>query len=374
MKVFNKFVYDTVKSPVNTNDIWFDGSVFRIYKEGNWIPITLTKEATERLIEYANNLYVYVIVDELPESGEEDKIYIRRSDTGESSVILEEYIWDNGWKFVDNFNSVTSVTPDWNAQVDEPGYIGNRTHYTQEIPISTSISTYIEDFPKYYNDGTEKYYSKQDVNILYTEEGDDYLLTIPANTLLGYEYKTDVVNIEIDDGEIFKFESYSDTGDIFIKVTKPNAGNNFRVVLYKQLDERFIPNTIARKSDLSTKQDKLVSGVNISTINGKSLLKGGDIMIDSCYMITTNVEINKEFEIKNVDFTNYDKVRLNWNYVLNWFDYGFGDETFVYVGTSQDYGEYYITRYYSSPKYTLTAQYTSEIYAHRGATIKITKK
>lgn len=125
MKVYNKLV-ESKKEPQNKNDIWFDGSVFKIYKEGNWIPITLTKEATERLIEYANSLYVYVIVDELPESGEDDKIYILRENIGGSSVKLEEYIWDNGWKFVDNFNSVTSATPDWNAQKGEAGYIDNK--------------------------------------------------------------------------------------------------------------------------------------------------------------------------------------------------------------------------------------------------------
>lgn len=38
MRIFNKFV-ESKKEPLNKNDIWFDGSVFRIYKEGSWIPI-----------------------------------------------------------------------------------------------------------------------------------------------------------------------------------------------------------------------------------------------------------------------------------------------------------------------------------------------
>ena len=150
----------------------------------------------------------------------------------------------------DIITKIENGCSNWNANEGEAGYIENRTHYEIQIPLSTTDYTFIEDFPKYYDDATERYYSKQDVDILYTEDGDDYLLTIPANTLLGYEHKTDVVNIEINDGEIFNFESYSDTGDIFIKVTRSNSGNNFRVVLYTQLDEKFIPDTIARKSDI----------------------------------------------------------------------------------------------------------------------------
>lgn len=170
----------------------------------------------------------------------------------------------------------SNATPDWNAKEDEEGYIKNKTHYTTQIPLSTKVDTYIEDFPKYYDPDTERYYSKQDVDILYTEEGRDYLLTIPANTLLGYEDRTDAVNIEINEvGEKFQFESHSDMGDIFIKVTKPNYGDNFRAILYTQLNERFIPETIARKS-------------NIATINGKSITNGGNIEIESGSSVTPN--------------------------------------------------------------------------------------
>lgn len=35
MKTFNKIVWSK-KEPVNKNDIWFDGSTFRVYTEGSW--------------------------------------------------------------------------------------------------------------------------------------------------------------------------------------------------------------------------------------------------------------------------------------------------------------------------------------------------
>ena len=38
MKIFNKIIWSK-KEPTNKNDIWFDGKVSRIYKEGNWIPM-----------------------------------------------------------------------------------------------------------------------------------------------------------------------------------------------------------------------------------------------------------------------------------------------------------------------------------------------
>lgn len=42
MKIFNKVVWSS-KEPLNKNDIWFDGSHFRIYSEGDWIVVTSSK-------------------------------------------------------------------------------------------------------------------------------------------------------------------------------------------------------------------------------------------------------------------------------------------------------------------------------------------
>lgn len=105
MRIFNKFV-QSVKEPSNKNDIWFDGSVFRLYKQGSWTPITLTQEAIDRLIEYINGLNIYVIVDALPEKGEKGKIYILCSFIDDEYVEITEYVYDDKWKIVNNFNSI----------------------------------------------------------------------------------------------------------------------------------------------------------------------------------------------------------------------------------------------------------------------------
>lgn len=204
------------------------------------------------------------------------------------------------------------ATPDWNANKGKVGYIENRTHYTTQIPLSTNVNTFIEDFPKYYDNDTERYYSKQDVDILYTEDESDYLLTIPANTLLGYEYKTDVVNIEIDNGgEIFQFESHSEMGDIFIKVTKQNSGDNFRAVLYNQLDDKYIPETIARKDDMS---------ISLNTHDGQLYLLGTTAKesstVDEMYVseIDVYMENGELFALSDETYKVFgDKVKIDFD-------------------------------------------------------------
>ena len=39
MRIFNKTIWSK-EEPINKNDIWFDGTAFRIYKEGEWQAIT----------------------------------------------------------------------------------------------------------------------------------------------------------------------------------------------------------------------------------------------------------------------------------------------------------------------------------------------
>lgn len=57
MKIFNKFV-ESKKEPSNKNDIWFDGSVVRLYEAGEWYTVTLSKEALEKLVKYAENVKI----------------------------------------------------------------------------------------------------------------------------------------------------------------------------------------------------------------------------------------------------------------------------------------------------------------------------
>ncbi len=67
---------------------------------------------------------------------------------------------------------------------------------------------------------------------------------------------------------------------------------------------------VKTSQDINTKQDKLVSGTNIKTINGNSLLGGGDISINAgndWEVVDTSDFVNKstEYKIKNFDKDNY---------------------------------------------------------------------
>ncbi len=67
---------------------------------------------------------------------------------------------------------------------------------------------------------------------------------------------------------------------------------------------------VKTSQDVNTKQDKLLSGTNIKTINGNSLLGGGDISINTgndWEVVDTSDFVNKstEYKIKNFDKDNY---------------------------------------------------------------------
>ncbi len=67
---------------------------------------------------------------------------------------------------------------------------------------------------------------------------------------------------------------------------------------------------VKTSQDINTKQDKLVSRENIKTINGNSLLGGGDISINAgndWEVFDTSDFVNKstEYKIKNFDKDNY---------------------------------------------------------------------
>ena len=322
MRLFNKFV-ESKKEPLNKNDIWFDGYVFKIYKEEGWRTITLTKEAIDRIVEYSKSLDIYVMVDVLPDSGEDGKIYVLQTIEGDNAVKLEEYIWkNNGWKFVDNFNSVslvldtelseTSENPVQNKVVtavlnehteklntiDGLRYFGailegdsreeivwDRTSGTatieaQEIAMTHLVyPTFTADYQVFYN-----VISKND---LLSKGGID--LTAGNRGAIGR------VNASVKKGVITL--TLQGTGRIYDYPWYAVAFTNGVV----PIPEAFIPKEVVREETLeqyvseiklgdfeaevvdvklSKKQNKLESGKTIKTINGEPLLGGGDIKIE----------------------------------------------------------------------------------------------
>lgn len=109
MKIFNKFIWSK-KEPLNKNDVWFDGSVIRLYKEGEWYTVTLSKEAIERLLQYAENVDIFKYVDELPEVGDPTFIYFKKEESNGNLIVLP-YVYDGEWKQITNTEVFSEASP-----------------------------------------------------------------------------------------------------------------------------------------------------------------------------------------------------------------------------------------------------------------------
>ena len=59
MRIFNKFI-ESKKEPSNKNDIWFDGSVFRIYKEEEWQAFTVNLNDADEIAKLKDELYKFL--------------------------------------------------------------------------------------------------------------------------------------------------------------------------------------------------------------------------------------------------------------------------------------------------------------------------
>lgn len=109
MKIFNKFIWSK-KEPSNKNDIWFDGSTVRLYKEGEWYTVTLSKEAIERLLQYAENVDIFKYVNELPEIGDPTFIYFKKEESSGNLIVLP-YVYDGEWKQITNTEVFSESSP-----------------------------------------------------------------------------------------------------------------------------------------------------------------------------------------------------------------------------------------------------------------------
>lgn len=134
MRIFNKFVWSS-KEPNNKNDIWFDGSVWKMFSQGEWEAFTVEKEAAtkiNKLIEDSFGVYqekltagdgviienniistekLYQVVKTLPDKGKHNTIYLVSSKNTEENNILTEYIWvNNDWEKLGEFKTDIDLT------------------------------------------------------------------------------------------------------------------------------------------------------------------------------------------------------------------------------------------------------------------------
>ena len=81
MRIFNKFI-ESKKEPSNKNDIWFDGSVFRIYKEEEWQAFTVNLNDANEIAKLKDELYEF-LYDEAKPTVEEAK---------QAAATIQEYV------------------------------------------------------------------------------------------------------------------------------------------------------------------------------------------------------------------------------------------------------------------------------------------
>ena len=195
-----------------------------------------------------DTLYVYKGL--LVSVQEEKAIYML---VDPDKILAEDY---SGWERKDGSQGGeggAASQSDWSTSDEsDPAYIRNRTHYVVEHKITEdfTLAEFLYNKCKYDED-TDGYYTTSDIKIRYNEDDYEGIIIIQKGTLLGYSDFNDEVTITGDyQGEEFEFISYVEEDSIYLRVSNPLSGTNFRLLEYVTLDEAYIPDTIARKSDL----------------------------------------------------------------------------------------------------------------------------
>ena len=168
------------------------------------------------------------------------------------------------FKGENNGSSGTYIIPDWNASEQEEGYIKNRTHYEEKTILLPS--SYVEVT----EEGSGSYYGELSPVVLEEDqtyfvvfnnknyeciakkiEGQEAIL-LGNGTLCGYE--------EVGNNEPFGCDYYSGDNTFYLNTKEQGSYqleifNNYTLIT---LDERFISENIARKTDIPTKIASLI--------------------------------------------------------------------------------------------------------------------
>lgn len=244
MKIYNKFV-ESKKEPSNKSDIWFDGSSWNMYKEGMWRAFTLPLDAAERITKMLEEFKLFKIVSSLPQVGEDNIIYLVESINKVEGNSLIEYIYiNNAWEAIGKF------TP------------------TLELDDYLKIS----DSP--------------------FEKGSGENSAVLKN---GNNKATNANEVALGKYNI----SNSDTKfSIGIGTSNTNRKNAVEV---KQNGDIYIEGVEGKI------QDKLNVIDNIATINGQSIINGGNIEIKGGGESYDDTEIRNEISLRNVSAVAIDE-------------------------------------------------------------------
>lgn len=160
----------------------------------------------------------------------------------------------------------------------------------------TSDYTDLENKPKINNVVLDGNLSLEDLGIIIPNL-ENYVTKEALNTALSdYAKKTDIPSVEGLLSEIKAQELYQPKGDYALKTEVPTKVSDLTNDAGFQTAEDITSATknLATKTELSDKQDTLVSGTNIKTINGNPILGEGNIEIQGGSTVTVDDTLNTE--------------------------------------------------------------------------------
>lgn len=213
---------------------------------------------------------------------------------------------------------------DWEAAPNEKGYIKNKP-----------FGEIYNQLEWYYSDDEDAVVSDTFVDKVFID-GKEYNLT--TDEILGIDNTHLAIAISDYSGKVKVYGGREKDVDW--------VTNNVLAYVEKTIDEHYIPNTIARTEKV---QPKLVSGENIKTVNGESILGKGDLKISGGGGADWNAKDGEEGFIKNKPF--YDEI--NQKFDANKFSYNedreefyldlyslAGDDIYIKYKTSKDSSNY----------------------------------
>ena len=303
MELFNKFVWSIIE-PDNTNDIWFNGKTFNIYKEGKWKPFTINVEQAEEFFKNVENTFklyqkkltpgrgitleddvisttqLFQVVKTLPDKGEYNTIYLVLKNIPEDGDYFYEFIWiDNKWEKLGEFKQNINLENYYTKEdIDSKNYI---SHTEVDEKLETKVS--VEE---------GKGLSTND----YTDEDKEKLTTIKSKVLnIGNTTQEEVDNWKwlFDQPDCHEY-----CGRINLAGYNVGFYHNFKksqntdaYQIYVNTTDGYLYTGVLTKASIVLNQriyftqhyyqPTLKSGVNIATINKHSLLTSENISIYS---------------------------------------------------------------------------------------------
>lgn len=207
-------------------DLTVDG---KTYSEEDWKNGTATGDLS------TNDGLSYKVVNELPETGDKGVVYLIKAEAEEENNKYVEYIYvDDAYEILGSFSTDINLTQYYTKEESDAKYAAKT-----EIPSTDNLAT------------KEELALKADKSSM-----GDYLLKTEAQST--YETKENAA------------ATYQPKGSYLTSIPEEYV-----------TDEELNAKNYATIEQLNSKQDILVSGTNIKTVNGASLLGEGNIQIET---------------------------------------------------------------------------------------------